>query len=159
MKFRTPYDRSTHLRQVVEFHEPSRTKQAHAAECDINQIVKRAKAAGGLLPDMIRQGAQYGDFSSGVDFREALERVQLAEEQFSALSAEVRKEFGNDPGAFLDFATDPRNMDRMVKMGLAQAVNDPDSGALGEASPSPASPPAKKGVKPPPSASAEKDDA
>ena len=44
---------------------------------------------------------------------------------FLDLPAKVRDRFKNDPGQFLEFATDPSNVDELVKMGLATKVHKP----------------------------------
>lgn len=96
--------------------ELSRTHQSFKEECDINNIVKKAEKAG-FFPPQLEQ--QYGDFSDPVDFREAMELVLHAEEQFSSLPANVRARFGNSPEAFLEFATDANNAEELVRLGLA----------------------------------------
>lgn len=97
--------------------QDSLTKQAFADECDINNILKRFEKTG-VLPDMIKSDPVYGDFSDAGSYQEALNIVMHAEEQFAALSANVRERFGNDPQRFLEFATDDKNSDEMAKMGL-----------------------------------------
>lgn len=157
-KFRTRF--SERPRVQVDFPERGRTKQAFKAECDINTIMKRYRETG-LLPSSGRT-PRYGDFSGAMDFQEALHTVQLAQEQFDALPAQVRRRFHNDPVEFLAFAEDPRNAEELVKLGLAeprQTSSEQNSGASTDPTPSPASPPAKKGAKGKAEASAGSDDA
>lgn len=97
---------------------PGRTKQAAKDECNINTIMAKYQRTG-QLPDMIRKDARYGDFSAAVDYREALNRVLLAQEQFQGLPAKVRSRFQNDPAQFLAFVEDEANADELVKMDLA----------------------------------------
>ena len=95
------------------FSQPSRTRQSHKQECDINEIVKRfKKVAGEDCLDRLAgyAGGQYGDFSEVVDYRTALDQISQAEASFGALPAIVRKQFDNDPAAFLDFCNDPNNL-------------------------------------------------
>lgn len=94
------------------------TKQADKEACDINNIVKKYQLTG-QLPSMIKQNPQYGDFASVPDFSAAMEIVSKAQFQFDALDPRVRHRFDNDPLKFLAFATDGKNVDEMVKMGLA----------------------------------------
>lgn len=103
--------------------EVSLTKQSEAESCDINQIMKRYEATG-LLPDMIDRNPVWGDFSDMATFHEAQEIVAKATEQFNSLDAHIRKEFGNDPARFLEFCEDPKNIPRLVDMGLA-TVTEP----------------------------------
>nr|QJB20007.1 MAG: internal scaffolding protein [Microvirus sp.] len=102
-----------------------RTKQSFKQECDVNQIMKRFKRANAGASFLDRyQGylsGQFGDFSNVVDYRTALDQVRQANDVFDRLPAIVRKRFGNDAAAFLDFVHDPSNQGEMVKMGLANA--------------------------------------
>jgi len=115
--YRTNYKASEG--QGLEFDRKlGRTKQSMKDECDINQIMKKFEKTG-ILPDMIKTNPQYGDFSEPIEYRDSLEIVRHASEQFSNLSAKVRARFNNDPEAFLDFATNPANAEEMVTLGLA----------------------------------------
>lgn len=106
----------------VDFPEPSLTKQSFKDECDLNLIMKRFKNQNGEeFLNRYRGYLQgdYGDFSDVVDYRTALDRVKRANEAFDGLPAEVRRKFENDPGVFIEFATNPANHDEMVSLGLA----------------------------------------
>lgn len=104
--------------------DKGQTKQSMKDDCDINLIVKRYEKTG-ALPDMIRSEPRYGDFSEVPTFQDALGIVHLAEEQFAALDAPLRRRFGNNPVEFLEFATNPSNIDEMIKLGLATAREIP----------------------------------
>lgn len=95
----------------------SLTKQADKESADINNIMKRYEKTG-QLPEMIKTNPHWGDYSDAPTFQEAFEIVQKAEDQFAALDAQVRKRFGNNPAAFLEFASDPKNAKEMVDLGL-----------------------------------------
>lgn len=110
------------VRVQKEFTEPSRTKQSFKDECDINHIMKKFKKVMGV--DYLEKfngyvSGQFGDFSDVADYRSAIEQVRRAESVFMALPAIVRKRFENDPAQFLDFCHDPKNLDEMISMGLA----------------------------------------
>lgn len=94
------------------------TKQSFTKECDINYIVARFEKTG-LLPDIIKSNPQYGDFANVLDYKQGLELVMRAEEQFDALSWKVRERFHNNPAEFLEFCNDPNNGKEMVELGLA----------------------------------------
>lgn len=98
--------------------EPSRTDQSQAPDCDINNIMKRFEQTG-QLPHMIKSNPEYGDFSEPTDYQNSLNVVMKAQEQFDALNAHIRARFDNDPQKFLEFATDSRNGEELIKMGLA----------------------------------------
>lgn len=96
----------------------SRTRQSFKDECDVNKIM--AKFEKTALVDHVneRQG-QYGDFTNlPSSFHEAIEQVRAANAMFLTLPSKVRKKFGNDPGVFLEFVSDPDNAEGMRELGL-----------------------------------------
>lgn len=117
LPFRSPYvnppDRSSDLGKF----SPSKTKQSFVEESDINTLMKRYETTG-VLPDAIKAEPRYGDFSSPVDYRDSLDIVRFAQEQFAGLPAAVRARFGNDPEAFLEFTSRVENTEEMAKLGL-----------------------------------------
>lgn len=125
-----------------EMRKASKVKQQFAEEMNINNIMRKYNRTG-ILPDLIKQNPVYADFSNVPDYQESLNRVILAQEQFMALPADVRKRFGNDPEQFLNFAQDPSHVEEMIEMGLAtrKEKKAPESGAhvakTGEKPPSP----------------------
>lgn len=96
--------------------EEKRTKQSHTDDCDINKILERFSRTG-QLPESKQK--QYGDFINVPDYVEAFNIVSKAQDQFYSLDAKVRAKFDNDPESFLEFATNPSNMEEMVSLGLA----------------------------------------
>lgn len=124
--FRTPfnYDRSAASSESgLVCEDVSRAKQSFREECDINTIVERFLHTGDL-PEGVRV-PQYGDFTGISDYQSALHAVQAASEAFMAFPADVRARFGNDPGVFVDFCSDPANLPELRKLGLAVAENLP----------------------------------
>lgn len=105
-------------RVQIFFEEPSMTKQSFKDECDINLIMKRFRLTGQITNSIEPSQMTYGDFSDVPDYRTALERVERAQDAFMSLPAEVRKRFDNDPGSFIDFALDSKNLDELSKLGL-----------------------------------------
>jgi len=99
--------------------DKGKTKQADAKDCDLNVIMSRYEKTG-LLPQMILDNPQYGDFSEAPQFQEALNIVMKAEEQFLALDAKTRMRFNNSPAEFLAFVTNEDNRDEIIDMGLAK---------------------------------------
>lgn len=104
-------------------YDDGRTKQAFKDSCDINKILKK-HAKAGTLSHLTEYGGQYGDFS-GFDFFEAQNTLARAREIFDALPSEVRKDFGNQPANFFEFANDPANVDRLDE--LLPQVAEPGS--------------------------------
>lgn len=97
--------------------DDGRTHQNFAKECDINTILAKYKKTG-LIDHVARHNGQYGDFTDPVDFETAMNLVVNAQEMFMELPADVRSQFGNDPGAFLNYATNPENASGMRDLGL-----------------------------------------
>lgn len=62
--------------------------------------------------------AKYGEFTA-YDLREAIEKVDSATELFMEVPSEIRGKFENDAGAFIDYATNPMNIDQLRDWGLA----------------------------------------
>lgn len=100
--------------------EPSRTKQSFAEEADINFLMDRFLRTGYFPTVEELGGAQpmFGDFSEGVSYMEALERVRAAEDGFMQLDAKVRDRFRNDPAELLQFLSEPGNREEAVRLGL-----------------------------------------
>ena len=102
-------------------YETKLTQQQFKDDCDLNLIMKNYHEKG-VVPDLVRSNPSYRDFSTVTDFMDAMNTVVKAQEQFDALPAEVRSRFSNDPALFLAFATDPKNLPEMVKLGFATEV-------------------------------------
>lgn len=137
-------------------HEPSRTDQSQAQECDINFILKRYQQTG-VLPGVNAQ-QMFMDVADAPSYHEAMNLVVRAQEQFESLDAFTRKRFGNDPAEFMEFMHDPKNAKELVELGLGTFAPPSDTDRVVEAinasrTPSPADPdsaggqPAPKGSK------------
>jgi len=115
---RSQYDERLPVASDLSFEgDKGVTKQSDLKDCDLNVMFKRFEKTG-QLPDLIAKNGRYGDFSEVPDYQEAVSIVRLAEEQFMALDAHLRNRFENNPAKFLEFATDPKNLDEIEKMGL-----------------------------------------
>lgn len=97
--------------------DESLTKQSFAEEVDINTIVKRFGLTGQLPVDV--RTPLNDDFEGVFDFKSAMDAVVQAQESFDAMPAETRARFHNDPAEFVDFCSNPDNLDEMRKLGLA----------------------------------------
>lgn len=113
--FRNAYERSS--KPGLTFEKPSLTQQHFKDECDINLIIKRFTkndlALMAMMSDM-----RYGDYSTPVDFHEAMNIVIRAQEQFDSLPSSVRDKFDNDPVKMLDFVSKKENIEESVRLGL-----------------------------------------
>lgn len=96
------------------------TEQCHKDLCDIEKILDRYDRTG-LITHVNKAKANYGDFTLVNEYQESLNLVLEAQDAFDDLPSAIRKRFGNDPGAFFEFVTNPDNGGELVKMGLANA--------------------------------------
>lgn len=138
----------------IDFSDaPSMTDQSQAADCDVNNILKRF-AQTGILPGTNIERV-YADVSDSLTYHDAMNIVANANTQFDSLDAYTRQRFHNDPAEFLDFVHDPKNVQELVDLGLATATPTSDtdrlinemraSNAPSPASPDPSEPPAVEG--------------
>ena len=117
IKFRTAYE--PHKPCFFDTEGESLTQQHFKEECDIINIIKRHDR-NGIIEHVQRGQARYGDFSEVKDYREALDLVQNAQEEFMNIPSDIRKQFDNNPGKFYEFVSNPDNKDELIKMGFIQ---------------------------------------
>lgn len=104
---------------------PSKTQQQFRQECDINTIVQRFGITGELPVN--GHAPTYDDFTGVSDYQSAIHAIRDAEAAFLALPGTVREQFGQDPQRFVEFCSDPRNLDELTKLGLANPRERPKS--------------------------------
>lgn len=97
--------------------EPSLAQQQFKDEVDINALMARFKVTGQM--PVGASVPSYGDFSGVTDYRTAMDAVNRARDAFMAYPADLRSRFMNDPQKFLEFVSDPVNLDECRKLGLA----------------------------------------
>lgn len=152
ISFKTPFNNT---RQPFATTGESLTKTEMAPDCDINTIMKKYEKTG-ILEHRNTYEGQYGDFTETPgDYHEAMNRVIDAREMFETVPAKIRRRFGNDAGAFLDFVSDPQNSDEMVSLGLAKP-HQPPSKASSESTPTKEATQPQKAGKPAATESSEK---
>lgn len=125
--FRTIYN---HARPVSPHGGVSMTDQQYKSECDVNVILKRYAVTGQLPPSARSKTPITGNFADIGDFKNCLDRINAAHDEFAALPAELRARFGNDPTTFVDFVLDERNVDECVKLGLRERPAAPEPTAV-----------------------------
>lgn len=118
-----------------------RTKQAHKAECDINNIMARFQRTG-VLDFQHKNEPRYGDVT-GIDFQSCQLVVARANSMFADLPARLRDRFENDPAKFLSFVQNERNRPEAEQLGLLKAQETPAQ--AGEGAQLRAEPPAREG--------------
>ena len=117
---RAPYTRE---RQITTIEGPTMAQQHFADECDINKIMAKYQRDG-LVTHVAKYQGKYDDYTVMPDFQTALNTMKDAEEMFLSIPSEIRREFDNDPGKFVEFATDPENIDKLREMGLAPKTRE-----------------------------------
>ena len=117
-KFKTAYGDRT--RKGFETTGESLTQQSYASGADVRNIIKQYDRTG-LIANVNKGIAQYGDYSEINEYAEALNMVSEANESFATLPSHVREQFSNNAGLFFEFATNPKNKEEMIQMGLAKA--------------------------------------
>lgn len=98
--------------------EPTMTQQQFKDEADINNIMRKYGADPVAFNALTRKGGVYADFSQLSDYHGMLQQVADAQDAFSALPAQIRSRFANDPGSLIAFLNDPKNHDEGVELGL-----------------------------------------
>lgn len=141
IQFRHAY--SPRYRSSISFTGKGRTKQEFKDESDINQIMARYMRTGNL-DNVTTRLPQFVDVD-GSDFQQAMLVVAESKSMFQELPANIRTQFENDPGKFLDFVHDPKNRAEMAEMGLLRAGADlgtppPNQAAPTQPTPAPANP-------------------
>jgi len=98
---------------------PSRTKQSHLQECDVNNIIKQFSVTGQIAHINAKAAlGAYVDLPDEMDFQAAQNTVIEANKAFMTLPAKVRERFANQPAEFLAFLNDPANRGEAIQMGL-----------------------------------------
>lgn len=114
--FRKPYD-GKRYRVSKEITGESMTKQSFKDQCDINKIIGRFQKTG-LVDHVSRFQGNYADLTDVPTYQDAMNKIIAANECFSSLPSNIRKQFSNNPQEFLAFVADPENLPAMAEMGL-----------------------------------------
>jgi phage internal scaffolding protein len=110
-------DRRTRRVQVDASLETPVVEQNHREACDIHHIMRKYER-NGVLTHVRDNAGTYMELPSEVDFHLAMNQIARAQQSFESLPADLRKKFGNDPAAFVDFMQDGDNLDAIEKLGL-----------------------------------------
>lgn len=108
------------LQSGLQCNDGTRTQQQFGDECDINTIVRRFGLTG-QLPENLAV-PMTGDFTGVTDYHTAINQVMAADEAFMQMPAEIREQFQNNAGKFVDFVSDEKNVEQCRKWGLARPV-------------------------------------
>ncbi|AXL14605.1 internal scaffolding protein [Microviridae sp.] len=113
------YKNTTERRRVsLDFsNSESLTEQCHKDEVKIQNIMRKASREG-IVRHVSKYQGQYMDMVSAPDFYEAQIQLANAQSMFETVPAQIRAEFDNDPGKYIDFMQNPENRENIEKMGL-----------------------------------------
>lgn len=120
IQIRKPYRNVDRVK--LDRFEKTLTKQAFENESNINTIMQRAIKTGQMPLGKDMDKLRFGDFETGFDYQESMNKIIEANEAFESLPSHIRNRFRNDPAMFLDFVADESNRDEAVKLGLVQDV-------------------------------------
>jgi len=98
------------------------TQQHMKDECDINVLMDRFVVKG-AIPQLAMPPMQ-GDFENVPTYQEALNLMVQANRSFMGMDAKIRAKFENDPGQFVQFASDPNNLEELRKWGFTSTESD-----------------------------------
>ena len=101
------------LKIKKKVYDDGRTKQSFKDQCDINKILKKAMRTGSIAHLQKYPEATYGEFDGEFTLLEAHGRIARANQIFAELPSEIRREFNNDALAFVSFAGNPENNDKL----------------------------------------------
>jgi phage internal scaffolding protein len=87
---------------------------------NINQIMTRYHKTGILGDPRSMKKPLFADVSNAIPYREALDIVLSAEEQFNQIPASIREKFRNNPQEMINFLQNPSNDEEAIKLGLKQ---------------------------------------
>ena len=82
---------------------------------DVNKLLEPAMRKGALRHS-VKFAGQYDDIPFR-DYQDAQMQIAKAKNMYEELPANIRQEF-DTPGKFLEFAQNPKNVDRLMKMGI-----------------------------------------
>lgn len=93
------------------------TKQSHAKECDINQIMKKFQKTG-VIDHIRKNEGQYGEYDAQ-EYKQAMDIVAEGQSMFQELPSKARQHFDNDPAKFMETVNSPDGINTLRKLGLA----------------------------------------
>ncbi len=110
--------------------DKGKTKQSFAKECDINNIMSRYEKTG-AMSHLTKYEGRYGDYATSMDLHEYMQEMGKTQDMFDDLPKEIKREFGQDPGKFIDFVQNPENSGRLAELLPALAAPGSQLPALG----------------------------
>jgi phage internal scaffolding protein len=106
-------------KKAIENGERVLVEQNHKTEVDINNIIRKAAGNAELIAKTQSLSTWRFDNLPDNDFQEMMNIMVKAKDTFSQVPSHIRKQFGNDPAAFMDFVHNEDNKDQLIEWGLA----------------------------------------
>jgi len=123
MSFYKTNEKSEVIRKRVQLKIPKdeviRVEQSHKDEVNINNIVKR-HGMDLIAKTSALQQFKYDDNPNN-NFQETMNMILKAQDSFSSVPSDIRKQFDNDPAKFMDFIHNGDNQEQLIEWGLAKA--------------------------------------
>lgn len=104
---------------VLEDPCESIVQQHFKDECDISSIIKKYTRTGELPVVAWNRKGFYADVTPEA-YQSSFGMLAKVDEYFDALSASRKLQFDNDPAKFVDFITNPANMELAINMGYLE---------------------------------------
>lgn len=120
-KVRKGYERE---RVPTKVGTVSRTKQSFTDECDINKIVKRFQTTG-AVGHLNVQRPIYADVSNMDGLQAAMEAVELAQDSFDGMHADLRQAANHDPVEFLRMMSTEEGREILATAGFEDEPREP----------------------------------
>lgn len=121
--FKTRYSARTPSKGIT-FTEPSLALQSEYRETTIDFYLKKYSATG-LLGDPVRaQQGQYIDVSEIGDFQEMQNKVLEVRNAFMQLSAEERRQYGDDPSLWVQAKIDEAEQARLAQLREQEKLDE-----------------------------------
>lgn len=110
---------------VLLFNDVSKTQQSFKKSCDIGAKIRKYSRTGMWGNNVPTESLKFGDFSNGIDFLTAQNKVARARQIFESLPSKVRMKFNNNPANLLDFVKDEKNIFVASELGLVSKKDLP----------------------------------
>lgn len=115
---------SPRIRQQTINTEPSMTIQDQKDDTDINNILAKYVKTG-LIEHVNKHEGQYGLVSS-LDYHTSMTMCKNAESQFEELPSQIRAKFNGNVGDWLEFISDPDNVEDIRDGTLDNEIKSSD---------------------------------
>lgn len=123
-RVRSQWDRE---RQAPRAAGEAITKQSFAGACDVNEVMRRWEVTG-VLDHVNTAQAIYLDCAGPDGLQDMFSRVADAEAKFMELPSEVRALVDNDASRFVEYLTNPENLEECRRVGILPKEEERDTG-------------------------------